>query len=301
MCLAPICISRRQSRTATRITIEALLDARAPHLRGPRPLALRDQLGALAGQPLEPAHLPEEGVRTLVLFGLGPLGGLGLGLVVAEDVPGLDLPVTEPLGQRDHVLVRQIEGEDGLAHLALAGLDLLGDRDLLLAREQRDAAHLLEVHADGIGRLAGRALGLLRFGLLLGPLRLGGLLGLLGEARLLDRVDLDVHVAEHRDDLVDLLRRGPVGRLVAVARFGRRAHRRHALRTRPHLDGALLVLNSLFWPLHASGSSAGNAADLGGPISTQRPMVPCAGGIRIRTVPCDGVRPSESVGLGRAH
>ena len=58
-----------------------------------------------------------------------------------------------------------------LAHLALAGLDLLRDRDLLLAREERDAAHLLEVHAHRIGGLAGRALDLLGLGGLLDPHR----------------------------------------------------------------------------------------------------------------------------------
>src|SRR5699024_12465660 len=47
--------------------------------------------------------------------------------------------------------------------LLAAGLDALGDRDLALAREQFDGAHLAQIHAHGIvGALAG--LGLLDLG-----------------------------------------------------------------------------------------------------------------------------------------
>src|SRR6185436_17732850 len=52
-----------------------------------------------------------------------------------------------------HVLQRQREREDGLAHLELARLDALGDDDLVHAGEQGDAAHLLEVHANRVGRV----------------------------------------------------------------------------------------------------------------------------------------------------
>ena len=52
------------------------------------------------------------------------------------------------LGDRDD------EAQVGLDELALgrhiAALDALGQRDLLLGREQRDLAHLLEVHAHGV-------------------------------------------------------------------------------------------------------------------------------------------------------
>ena len=44
--------------------------------------------------------------------------------------------------------------EHGLEHLALAVLDALGDLDLALAGEQRDRAHLAQVHADGVARCA---------------------------------------------------------------------------------------------------------------------------------------------------
>jgi hypothetical protein len=40
--------------------------------------------------------------------------------------------------------------EDGGVDLHLADLDALGDLHLALAREQRHAAHLAEVHANGI-------------------------------------------------------------------------------------------------------------------------------------------------------
>src|SRR5262249_43245212 len=141
-------------------------------------------------------------------------------VVVAEDVARLDLAVAQALGEIEHVLHRLIEREDRLAHLALARLDLLGDRDFLFAREERDAPHLLEVHAHRVGGLAGRALGLLLFPLrrLLGrPFGLDGLLrGLLGKRRLLgDGLDVDVDLAEHRDDLVDLF----AGAVAAFARL----------------------------------------------------------------------------------
>src|SRR5438477_243894 len=139
-----------------------------------------------------------------------------------------------------------------LAHLALAALDLLGDRDLLLAREEGHAAHLLEVHAHRVGGLAGRALGrFLGLGLLLGPLGLDRLFRLLGQRRLLDcRVDLDVHVAEHRDDVVELLGcRAVGGDLTLVARLG-------GGRRRPRRAGPgclrLLLFDSLLLALHAS-------------------------------------------------
>ena len=46
---------------------------------------------------------------------------------------------------------------DGLHHAVLAALDALGDLDLALAGEQRDGAHLAQVHADGVVGLLQRA------------------------------------------------------------------------------------------------------------------------------------------------
>ena len=115
-------------------------------------------------------------VGALVLLGLGCPRRPRLLSVVVSSSPKMCRASISPWRSRSARLSTywsgQIEREHGLAHLALAGLDLLGDRDLFLAREERDAAHLLEVHADRIGGLAGSPLGLLGLGLLLGPLRL---------------------------------------------------------------------------------------------------------------------------------
>ena len=232
--------------------LEALRDALASHLRGLGPSALGNQLLPLAGQPLQPAHLLEESVRALVLLALGPFDRLGLRLVIAEDVPGLDFALAEPLRQIHHVLQGEIQREHPLPHFALAGFDLLGDRHLLLTGEEGDASHLLEVHAYGVGGLAGRPFGLLGLGLLLGPLRLGGLLGLFRERGILDRVDIDVHVAEHRDDLIELLgRRAFAVRVVWLTCFRVSRCNGEPPRPRPRVGRArLLLLNSLLWALH---------------------------------------------------
>ena len=167
-------------------------------------------------------------------------------------MPRLDLGASQPLREVHHVGEGRLEREDGLPNLALAGLDLLGDRDFLLAAEEGDTAHLLEVHADGVGGFARRAFGLLRLGRLLDPLRLGGFLRLLGKRRVLDRVDLDVHVTEHRDDLIEVLGRGRFGGWFAGRRCGLgRGHRRHPCpRRMRRLGSYLFLLDALFDPLH---------------------------------------------------
>ena len=108
-----------------------------------------------------------------------------------------------------------LEGEGALAepgdHRLAAGLDALGDGDLALAGEQLDRAHLAEIHADRIVGAVGRLLG--RLGGDRGRLRLGEFarLGLLlGAAlfRVLDLLgldDVDAHVAEHGEDVLDML------------------------------------------------------------------------------------------------
>jgi hypothetical protein len=170
-------------------------------------------------------------------------------------VARLDLVMAQPFGEVQHVLEGQVEGVDGLAHVALARLDLLRDGDLFLPREQGDAAHLLEVHADGIGRLGGSPFGLLRLRLLLGPLRLLGLaVGLLGECRLLDGLDLDVHLAEDVDDLVELLGSGPLAGhhlavVTALVRDRRGGSGASGARVTNFSYGLFHV--SFLWPLHA--------------------------------------------------
>ena len=135
------------------------------------------ELLALADQPLEPADVLQERVGALVLArsGLGGLAGARRrGLPRRRRRCGARRSRRRfSRSARLRTYWTPVEREHGLAHLALAGLDLLGDRDLLLAGEERDAAHLLEVHADRIGGFAGSALGLLGLRRLLGPLGLG--------------------------------------------------------------------------------------------------------------------------------
>ena len=112
---------------------------------------------------------------------------------------------------------RRPAGRAAPAALALAVLDALGDLDLALAGEQRDRAHLAQVHAHrvvGLARPARRPRPSPppprppRFAGSSAPadggLGLGGLRGLL-------RVDdLDAVVAEHRHQVVDLIGRHDV-------------------------------------------------------------------------------------------
>ena len=84
-------------------------------------------------------------------------------------------------------------------HDALAALDALRDRDLALAGEEGNRAHLAQVHADGIVGLVqrprGEVDGLAFFGV-----------GLLAEL-LLGVDDLDAHRAEHGEDVFELVGR----------------------------------------------------------------------------------------------
>ena len=96
----------------------------------------------------------QEGRDARVLALGRTLGVRGLLVLVAEEMPTVDLAVTQAIGEIQYVLQRERERENGLADLELARLDALRNDDLVLAREQRDAAHLLEVHPDGIGRIA---------------------------------------------------------------------------------------------------------------------------------------------------
>src|SRR5262249_57758888 len=96
------------------------------------------------------------------------------------------------------------------------GFDALGNGDLAFARQQLHRAHFAQIHAHRIIRALGGFLGL-GFGrdLLLdldqlAALALGLLLGLLALlfalfARLLGLDHVDAHLAEHREDVLDLL------------------------------------------------------------------------------------------------
>jgi hypothetical protein len=108
------------------------------------------------------------------------------------------------LGHRHHAMQRERHREDLVGHLHLAGFDLLGDRDLFLARQERHAAHLLQIHPHRIrGVPEGALFGLRRLDFGLGGLRFGLRFG--DEGLFLHGLDdLDVHVAEHRHHAVEL-------------------------------------------------------------------------------------------------
>ena len=91
---------------------------------------------------------------------------------------------------------------DAADHHVAAGFDALGDRDLALARQQLDRAHLAQIHAHGVVGAADIvvidiAAG---FGLAVLGLGFGRLLALLA----LDQVDAEL--GEHRHRVLDLLR-----------------------------------------------------------------------------------------------
>ena len=84
----------------------------------------------------------------------------------------------------------------------LSALDALGDFDLALAGEQRDGAHLAQIHADGVvglfqgagGEVEFDVLGLLRVGI---ELFLGGKLGVFQ--------DVDALGADHSEQVVEIV------------------------------------------------------------------------------------------------
>ena len=100
------------------------------------------------GQALERRDVLQELAQHL-LVALGRRS-LFIGLV-GEDVARLDLAGPQTLGEAEHVAESDRQPVNAVAHFVQAALDLLGDRDFLLARQQRDAAHLLQIHAHRVG------------------------------------------------------------------------------------------------------------------------------------------------------
>src|SRR6266478_1587410 len=165
--------------------------------------------------PLARSGAPLNGVAPV-----GAAGGAGvcagIGRFKIDDVAQGDLALVELVAPNDDGL----EGERALAqagdHRFAAGLDALGDRDLALARQELHRAHFAQIHAHRIIRALGRLLG---FGLgrdllldldQLAALALGLFLGLLARllslfAHLLGLDEVDAHLAEHREDILDLL------------------------------------------------------------------------------------------------
>ena len=172
----------------------------------PKPGLGAPGLGSAPGTPGAPG-MPGAGRHRLGV-------GTRIGRLEIDDVAQEDLSLVELVAPDDDGL----EGERAFAqardHRLAAGLDALGDRDLALARQQLDRAHLAQIHAHRIvGALA--RLGLLGLGhRLVGDLDqlavallflgfLGGLLFLALGLFLLDHVD--AHLVEHREDVLDLL------------------------------------------------------------------------------------------------
>ncbi len=158
-----------------------------------------------AGNPRLTGHA---GVRH-ALHGIRP----GVGRLQVDDVAQEHFSFVEFVAPDDD----RLEGQRALAqardHRLAAGLDALGDRDFALAREQFDRAHFAQIHAHRVvGALA--RLRLLGFG--------DGFLRDLDEvaARLIVVVvvlafflagflgldDVDAHLVEHREHVLDLLR-----------------------------------------------------------------------------------------------
>src|SRR5215471_16950588 len=149
--------------------------------------------------------------------GVGP----GIGRFEVDDVAQEHLSLVELVAPNDDGL----EGEWALAqagdHRFAAGFDALGDGDLALARQKLRRAHFAQIHAHRIVRALGRLLGLgfsrdllldlyqfaaLAPGLFVGLLaRLLSLFALSLFARLLGLDDVDAHLAENREHILDLL------------------------------------------------------------------------------------------------
>jgi len=158
-------------------------------------LAIREVvLVGLVGLADQAQGLPDLGLDLL-------LGDLLL--VVDHGVADADLAGGQPLSEAGDLLGRHVGTGDRPEHRVLAPLDPHRDLDLALAGEQRHRAHLPQVHADGVVGLVERARGEVELGALL--------LRLLPEA-LLGVHDLDAHRAEHREDVVELVRGADVAR-----------------------------------------------------------------------------------------
>src|SRR5471032_631529 len=160
------------------------------------PADLLDQLHHLIGAPLL-----VEGLVVLVWR-------------VADDLTHAHLALLETLADLDDLLDGDGRVQNRLENFLLAVLDALRDLHLALAGEERNRAHLAQVHAHRVVRLR---VGVFLF-LALGTLGGRGLFGFLGRRRLrigllrlrqLDLVGLvddgDVVVAEHRHHVVDLV------------------------------------------------------------------------------------------------
>jgi hypothetical protein len=114
------------------------------------------------------------------------------------------------IAHRDDHLRDGRRPRDRLDDRELAALDAAGNLDFAFAREQRNGAHLAEVHADGIVGLVERARRQVELHLLaaLGrPVEL-----LLLEVGLLRVDNLDARAAKRIEKIIELVGRGDLGR-----------------------------------------------------------------------------------------
>ena len=173
------------------------------------------------GDLVEVLHLVDEAQDAPVGLFLVELGVLVLG--VADDVLDADLVLPQLVAEIDDLADGDRRIEDRREDHVLARLDPLGDLDLALAREERYAPHLAQVHAYRVVALrvvpvevflvlrSRRRLIAVAGDLLLRVLLLGDALG--RDLHLGRRVDdLDVLVAQHSEHVVHLVGCDHVGR-----------------------------------------------------------------------------------------
>ena len=181
---------------------EELREVRAQ--RGLPPAELREGLLALglrARLRLLDPRLLRAGLgllRRLDQLGQRPeIGVAALDLLVDDDAVEALLAVEQLRAEDGDVAADGRRLEERLLGLQLRVLDPLGNLDLLLARQQRHLAHLLEVHPDRVVEdVVLRRARLLLLGLLLALLVVLDLVGL---------EDLDLQVLEDGEDVIDLL------------------------------------------------------------------------------------------------
>jgi hypothetical protein len=124
-------------------------------------------------------------------------------LLVLDDAVEALAALLELAGQVEVLARGEAEPVEVLLHHRLGVLDALGNFDFLLAGEQRDLAHLLEVHPDGVVQDVELGVGLLLVGKFLLFLPGGGLLVTVDLGGV---DDVDLEVAQEHDDGLKFLR-----------------------------------------------------------------------------------------------
>ena len=135
-------------------------------------------------------------------------------LFVVEDDQLADGAVAgvQLIAEVDDLLGDQRRARNRLDDRELAALDAPRDLDLALAGEQRDGAHLAQIHADrvvGLVERAGREIELELLGALRRPI---DRLDVVAQIFLVGIDDFDAGAAEDAEELVEFVRRRDVGR-----------------------------------------------------------------------------------------